>query len=196
MIPAALQKRHFTIQTCQTVVCGAMGRSIYMPNDHQAGTMFPIVELDPGMQSAAAFRHFAVSAARSRGAFGRCLHLHEADEYGAMRLFIDEDGLAGFAMKGSRILSVFCHADREIKPASPNLLRLAVHLGGSHLDAFDTVLPRLYGRAGFVEVGRVPWSDALAPQGWCYESFAEFNNGRPDVVFMEHRFRQTSGEPA
>lgn len=113
-----------------------------------------------------------------------------------MRLFTDEGGLAGFALNGSRILSVFCHADRETKPASPNLLRLAIQLGGTHLDAFDTVLPRLYGRAGFVEVGRVPWSDALAPEGWCYESFAEFNDGRPDVVFMEHRTSQTSGESA
>ncbi|MFC9841322.1 hypothetical protein ACFVKB_47395 [Rhodococcus sp. NPDC127530] len=67
--------------------------------------------------------------------------------------------------------------------------RTAVAQGGRRLDCFDTVLPDLYSKAGFVAVARLRWNDDYAPDGWDYTTFRQFNGGRPDVVFMAHNPR-------
>ncbi|GAA3134033.1 hypothetical protein GCM10020255_008570 [Rhodococcus baikonurensis] len=54
------------------------------------------------------------------------------------------------------------------------------------LDCFDTVLPDIYAKSGFVPVARLKWNDDYAPDGWNYSTYAPFNGGRPDVVFMAH----------
>jgi hypothetical protein len=101
-----------------------------------------------------------------------------------MRLFLDEAGLSGFALKADEIVSVFNHAAMRGRRATRTLLSVAVNAGGSRLNAFDTVLPGLYGKCGFIPVARLAWSDALAPKDWDYDGTASFNGGRPDVVFM------------
>ena len=60
---------------------------------------------------------------------------------------------------------------------------LAVQLGGRRLDAFDTVLPKLYSDTGFRAVARLPFADEHAPPGWNYKTFGACNGGRPDVAF-------------
>ena len=32
----------------------------------------------------------------------------------------------------------------------------------------------------------MPWNDEYAPEGWDYELFRNFNQGRPDVTFMAY----------
>jgi len=112
------------------------------------------------------------------------LHLYSELEYAAMRLFLDQHGLAGFALAGSELVSVFSHRKRQPKRTMRNLVALAVQLGGIRLNAFDTVLPSLYGRCGFASVARLAWDDVYAPQQWDYTLATEWNHGRPDVVFM------------
>jgi hypothetical protein len=46
------------------------------------------------------------------------------------------------------------------------------------------VLPEFYAPHGFKAVARTSWNDDFAPEGWSKETFSEFNNGQPDVVFM------------
>ena len=57
------------------------------------------------------------------------------------------------------------------------------------MDAFDTILPRLYSQAGFSVVARLDFdAKVLRAEGIDVDAFKktfkEFNNGKPDVVFM------------
>jgi hypothetical protein len=35
-------------------------------------------------------------------------------------------------------------------------------------------------------VARLKWDDQYKPEGWDYELYKKYNNGRPDVVFMAY----------
>lgn len=101
-----------------------------------------------------------------------------------MRLFLTSDGKSGFALKGDDIVSAFKHTDTAGSGYVKSALALATRLGGRRLDAFDTALPTFYADAGFKAVARTSWVDQYAPSDWSYDTFAMFNGGRPDVVFM------------
>ena len=96
-----------------------------------------------------------------------------------MRLFMTEDGTAGFALKGDQIVSVFKHPESPYNHWGVYALRLATEQGGKRLDAFDPMLPRLYAAAGFQPTGRTGFVDEFAPEGWDFET-----QGRPDPVAM------------
>ena len=48
------------------------------------------------------------------------------------------------------------------------------------------MLPDVYETVGFKPVSRVQWNDEFAPDNWNKETFAEYNNGEPDIVFFVH----------
>lgn len=112
------------------------------------------------------------------------VHVYTEDEYRQMRLLVTDDGKAGVAIKGDEVVSAFAHKDCAHPRAARAMLRHATALGGRRLDCFDTVLPKFYADAGFVPVARLKWNDDYAPEGWDYDTFRRFNDGRPDVVFM------------
>jgi hypothetical protein len=62
-------------------------------------------------------------------------------------------------------------------------MQLAVQEGGRRLDAYDTILPKLYYNNGFKTVARLKFDEQYA-EGWDKKIFADFSNGKPDVVFM------------
>lgn len=136
-----------------------------------------------GANGASTFRD-AIQEAKANSRFGAAVYVYPADEYAGMRLFLTEDGKAGFALKGDDIVSVF--AGKEHPGAANAVLQLATQEGGRRLDAFDTVLPNMYALHGFRAVARTKWNDDYAPDGWNKDTFKEFNNGKPDVVFMVH----------
>lgn len=122
-----------------------------------------------------------------RNPYHASVWVYGEDEYRKMRLFTTEDGSAGFALKdGDEIVSVYSHGGPQNRAVGQALLATAVAQGGRRLDCFDTILPRLYARAGFVPVARLAWDDEEAPDGWDYDTYERFNNGRPDVVFMAY----------
>jgi hypothetical protein len=128
--------------------------------------------------------HTAIKAAKDASTHGAAVALYSAADYKSMRLFLTPDGKAGFALKGDDIVSVFKHPDSAAKGFANSALTLATQAGGRRLDAFDTVLPTLYAHNGFRAVARIPFDDRFAPEGWDAKTFAGFNGGRPDVVFM------------
>lgn len=144
----------------------------------------PLFAIPPGQFGAWLFRAFVEDARASHGPFGSCLHLYEAEEYARMRLFLDGNGLAGFALEGTEIVSVFNHRKSLNRHVSRSLLALAVQLGGNRLNAFETVLPTIYRRCGFVPISRLAWNDDEAPSDWDYAATSAFNQGRPNVVYM------------
>jgi hypothetical protein len=144
----------------------------------------PIVE-HPAASYAAVF-HSAISESKAASKYGAAVYVYTPEEYAQMRLFTTEDGSAGFAIKADGdIVSVFSQGN--VKNIGYTLLQLAVEQGGTKLDAFDTVLPIIYRAVGFAEVGRSPWNEEYKPDDWNYDTFAAFNGGRPDVVFMEYQ---------
>lgn len=171
------------LQTVSGYVPTPEFESVLRASEH---AVYPIVPLRTGLSAATCFREQLLQAKESHGAVGKCLHAYSALEYAMMRLFLDPTGLAGFALNGSEIVSVFSHRLRYPKRTLRNLVALGVQLGGIRLNAFDTVLPTLYGQCGFLPVARLAWNDVHAPAGWDYQSVAHYNGGRPDVVFMAH----------
>jgi hypothetical protein len=136
-----------------------------------------------GADGAATFRN-SIQAAKDSSPFGAAVYVYDQADYEGMRMFLAEDGKAGFALKGDDIVSVF--AGEPHNGAVNAIMQLATQEGGRRLDAFDTVLPNLYAVHGFRAVARTKWNDDYSPDGWNKETFKEFNNGEPDVVFMVH----------
>ena len=115
--------------------------------------------------------------------------------YTDMRLFLNDDGTTGFALKGNDIVSVFNTAGNGLSNVSYPMIRLAIELGGRKLDAYDTVLPRIYSANGFKTISRLVWDDTQAPDDWSKQTFSDFNGGEPDVVFMAYAPPATEYKP-
>lgn len=122
----------------------------------------------------------------SNNRYASSVYVYDESEYAEMRMLVTDDGKAGVALKEDEVVSVFSHNDGKHPNAAPSMLRQATVLGGRRLDCFDTVLPNIYADAGFVPVARLAWNDDYAPDGWDYETYRHYSNGRPDVVFMAH----------
>ena len=132
----------------------------------------------------------AISRGKAASQHGAAVYLYPRDEYQGMRLFLTDDGSAGYALKpDGDIVSAF--SDGTHKGIGPHLIFHAIEEGGTKLDAFDTVLPELYSSMGFQEAARLRWNPRQAPPDWNPEPFMRFNQGQPDVSFMTY-----SNEPA
>lgn len=159
-----------------------------------------VYEIEATPENAQKF-HDAIDAVRNGSKFGASVYVYDPNSsdpnnpgYAQMRLFMNKDGDAGFALKGSEIVSVFVNPNSADKGGARGLMAHAIEQGGTHLDAFDTILPKLYAKEGFVPVARVPWNDEYAPDGWDHDTFAQFNDGRPDVIFMAFDPAKRDGE--
>lgn len=139
-----------------------------------------VFELKRGDAKSAEVFQKAISNAKADNRFGAAVAVYPAEDYAGFRLLLSDDGKSGAAVKpDGDIISVFSTAK-----GGRAMMEAAIAAGGRKLDAFDTVLPKLYHDFGFVEAGRVGWNDEYAPEGWDKATFEKFNNGRPDVVLM------------
>ena len=143
-----------------------------------------VYELDQG--SAEGFRN-SISALKENNDHAASVYVYDAEEYADMRLFTTENGKAGFALKGDDIVSVFVRGDAKLKGSAASLMAHAVAQGGRRLDCFETRLPEVYAGAGFHPVARLKWNEDYAPEGWEHKTYAKYNGGRPDVVFMAYK---------
>lgn len=141
-----------------------------------------IHELEAGTEFARF--HEAISASKAASKYGAAVYVYPQEDYATFRLFMTEDGKGGFALKpDGDIVSVFSGGGGSVH----GMLTLALEEGGAKLDCFDTVLPEIYELNGFKEVGRDAWNEAYKPDDWDYETFKDYNNGRPDIVYMEYQ---------
>lgn len=147
------------------------------------------LELAPTSQNAQRFQD-AISESKASLKFGAAVTVYPASEYQGMRLFLTKDGKSGVAIKpDGDIVSVFSSGG-----AGRAVMEMAVTAGGRKLDAFDTILPEFYAAHGFRAVARTRWNDEFAPDNWNKSTYAEFNNGEPDVVFMVYDPAKTDAE--
>ncbi len=135
-------------------------------------------------KSAQYFYNVIGTAKEQLGKKGSTVYKYSIEDYKKMRLFVSEDGLSGFALKDDGdIVSVFSVI--PYKGKSHSILELAIQEGGVKLDCFDTHLPKLYKAHGFKEVRREKWNEKYKPADWDKEYYKMYNNGEPDVVYME-----------
>jgi len=131
--------------------------------------------------------HRAISNSKKENRYAAAVHVYDPEEYSGMKLFLTKDAKAGFAIKeDGDIVSVFNTKGSKYKAFAPYALSLAVNKGGKKLDAYDSILPKLYSQAGFKISSRNKWADEFAPEGWDKETFSKFNNGEPDVIYMHY----------
>jgi len=116
--------------------------------------------------------------------------VHSAEEFGNMRMFITEDGSTGVTLTKEGFLGGGFSMSRPQN--LPQLLILGIKEGATTAEAFDTVLPDYYTSFGFKAVSRTAFNHKYRPlvkngnavKDWDYETYKEFNNGRPDIVFF------------
>jgi DNA topoisomerase IB len=141
------------------------------------------LELKQGSLAAKAFSE-QITTAKAASPGGAAVYVYPEADYAKMRLFVTDDGNAGFAIKSDGDIVSLFNKPGGLKGITFSALHLAVQAGGRKLDAFDTVLPALYAKAGFTPRARLKWDDTQAPEGWSKDTFNKFNKGEPDVVFM------------
>lgn len=130
--------------------------------------------------------HARIAAAKAVHRQGAAVSLYSPEEYAGMKTFLTPDKTAGYALSGEDVVSVFKHPKSKLKRVGTAAMADAIAHGGKTSDAYDTVLPEMYSKAGMKVVARIPFDPKEAPADWREEDFKEHNEGRPDVVFMVH----------
>jgi hypothetical protein len=129
------------------------------------------------------------TAALANNPNGKSATIHGVDEYAGMNLYTMDEGRAGFAIENGMLVSVFKDPSSNVKGAMGTLIPAAIKAGANQLEAFDGFLTEQYAKYGFVEVDRIKWDDAYAPDGWDTQT-----QGRPDVVVMKLKENQNGNE--
>lgn len=141
-----------------------------------------MIEIEQTEENAQMFENL-IQQSKDQSDYGAAVYVYPAEEYQQMRLFLTDDKQSGFAIKSDGdIVSVFSNGGGKVH----SMLALAVEQGGTKLDAFDTVLPDIYSINGFKEVGRDSWNEDYKPDDWNKQTFGLYNNGEPDIVYMEY----------
>lgn len=145
-----------------------------------------VFELEATPENAKTFRD-AMQKSLEGNPYSASVYVYDESDYAGMRLFLSDDGKSGIALHdGDEIVSVFSDPKSKNKKVARHLISVAVENGGKRLDAFDTVLPGIYAKEGFIVKSRLKWDDDFAPDNWDKDTFKKFNNGEPDVVFMQY----------
>ena len=168
---------------------GKMRETILAETGGDESAVFDMVEVPASSAEA-----FVAALEKFRGStpFATSVYTYPVEEYRKMKLLMADDGSAGLAIKeDGDIVSLFSDGSKTMPTL--NMLALAVMQGGRKLDAFDTILPHTYSRSGFKVASRLPFDDSQAPDGWDYDLYKAYNDGRPDRVFMT--FDPTFGRP-
>lgn len=149
---------------------------------NESGLNLPAIRQQDSAQNAAEYSA-TMRAAMAGNPMGAQVEIKSPEDLAEARLFRTDNG-SGFAIKDDGdVVAVFASPD-EPKGGAYAMLQAAVEAGGRKLDAFDTYLPKIYEAAGFRPVARLKWNDEYQPPGWDKETFKNYNNGEPDVVFF------------
>jgi len=125
--------------------------------------------------------------------YGSSATIYSAEDFSKMRLFITEDGSTGFTLREDGFLGGGFSDPKFNRPQNiAQLLILGIKEGGTTVECFDTILPDYYSYFGLKAVSRNTFNDEYRPKessgtavkDWDYQTYRNFNNGRPDVVFM------------
>lgn len=152
-------------------------------------TTEPWNELAPGPAGDEAFNRAITKSKKAIGKDAAAVYVYPAKGEGSLESatkYLSADGQSGFAIKDDGdIVSIFNASGRP--NAGLSALMLALEHGGTKLDCFETILPKLYRQAGFQVTKRQKWSEKYKPKGWDKKHYKAYNNGEPDVVQMTYQ---------
>ena len=103
--------------------------------------------------------------------------------------YISHDGCAGAYLKKSGEFGGLFSVSGSRRGVATALLDNAVETHGdemTHLECFNTYLPKIYDKSGFVAIGKIPFDPKHAPKGWDYDYMSKYNEGHPDILIMVH----------
>lgn len=151
-----------------------------------------LVELTQNPQNRKYFQGILADAQDSQGALGSQVSVYSPDEYKGMVMVASPYEDAGFAISPEgEIASLVKNKSSNLKGFAKKALNYAGPEGGVFLNAFDTELTKLYGKAGFKPVSRVKFDEKMFREeigDKAVDDFIKankkFNKGRPDLVFM------------
>lgn len=138
------------------------------------------------------FQDILKRAQDSQGPIGKQVDVYEPEEYEGMTLIASPNADAGFAITPEgEIVSLVKDADSPMKGFASKALAESAPHGGVFLNAFDSYLTELYGKAGYKPVSRIPFDedvmrDSIGDEATeaFMESVKDYNEGKPDLVFM------------
>jgi hypothetical protein len=119
--------------------------------------------------------------------------IHSPEEFNKMRMFVTEDGSTGITLTKEGFLGgAFSNPKSSLPQNLAQLLILGIKEGATTAEAFDTILPDYYSNFGFKAVSKTDFNDEFKPmvkngntlKDWDYETYKDFNDGKPDVVFF------------
>jgi hypothetical protein len=125
--------------------------------------------------------------------FAASVTVHSAQDFDGMRMFVTEDGSTGITLTKEGFLGgAFSNPNAKRPQNLAQLMLIGIKEGATTAEAFDTILPDYYSNFGFKAVSRTAFNDNYRPliangnavKDWDYETYKNFNNGRPDVVFF------------
>jgi len=125
--------------------------------------------------------------------FAASVTVHPAEEFNEMRMFVTEDGSTGITITSEGFLGgAFSNPSAGRPQNLAQLMVVGIKEGATTAEAFDTVLPNYYSNFGFKAVSRTSFNEEFKPmvkngnavKDWDFETYKDFNNGRPDVVFF------------
>ena len=124
-------------------------------------------------------------AAQQANKFGTSVEIKAPQDYHGYELLMAGDGLAQASISPEGELGSVVRGAKGTAQDVDAVIRAALATGKvKWLNGFDTILPSLYNAYGFEAVARLAFVDDYKPDGWDFNTYAKFNKGRPDVVFM------------
>jgi GNAT superfamily N-acetyltransferase len=123
--------------------------------------------------------------AQQANKFGTSVEIKAPQDYNGYELLMAGDGLAQAAISPDGELGSVVRGPKGSAKDVDAVIRAALSTGKvKWLNGFDTILPSLYNNYGFEAVARIAFVDEYKPDGWDFNAYSKYNNGRPDVVFM------------
>jgi hypothetical protein len=113
---------------------------------------------------------------------GAAVDLKSVEDYGKAKLFATPDMSAGYAvMPDGTLSSVYKHPNSPHAGIGTAIAQQSVQQGATKLDAYDTMLPAMYQKGGYQEVGRIPFDPKQVdpPGTWPYEAFSQYSGKTP-----------------
>jgi len=123
--------------------------------------------------------------AQQANKFGTSIEIKAPQDYNGFELLMAGDGLAQAAISPEGELNGVVRGSKGSARDVDAVINAALSTGKvKWLQGFDTTLPSVYNAYGFEAVARLAFVDEYRPDGWDFNTYSKFNNGRPDIVFM------------
>lgn len=124
--------------------------------------------------------HMRIREAKKANPKGSAVDVHTVKDYANMRMFLTNDGKAGYAVnQQGELNSVFKHPESPYKNISKHVAAHSTLVGGaSHASAFEP-LYKMYGQGGAERTGTTKWNEDYKPNKWPTKKM-----GRPDVSYI------------